>query len=154
MRFSVTIATEAFKAFIDRIDGSPRNGSNFRDSVPHIKQYTSFCRMPPNTDVTIVEVPFLKKKQNRSPLLNKPTQIPSQERSTESGLCESTSSPSIHSRINLPFCSAQSTEHAITLHFLFNNPGKSTQVTLAALGRGLPHLSAAINTNTTGWLWL
>lgn len=54
---------------MDQIDDSPRNGSNFRDSVPHIKQYTSFCRTPPNTDVTIVEVPFLAEKQNRFALL-------------------------------------------------------------------------------------
>lgn len=37
----------------------PRNGSNFRDSVPHIRQFTSFWRMPPKIDVTTLAVPFL-----------------------------------------------------------------------------------------------
>lgn len=39
----------------------PRNGSNFLDSVPHMRQLTSFWRMPPNIAVTTVDAPFLNK---------------------------------------------------------------------------------------------
>lgn len=42
----------------------PRNGSNFRDSVPHIRQLTSFWSIPPKMDVTTLAVPFLQKVQN------------------------------------------------------------------------------------------
>lgn len=43
----------------------PRNGSNFLDSVPHIRQLTSFWRMPPNIAVTTVDAPFLDKPHQR-----------------------------------------------------------------------------------------
>lgn len=39
----------------------PRNGSNFLDSVPQMRQLTSFWRIPPNIAVTTVDAPFLKK---------------------------------------------------------------------------------------------
>lgn len=37
-----------------------RNGSNFLDSVPHIRQLTSFWRMPPKMAVTTVDAPFMQ----------------------------------------------------------------------------------------------
>lgn len=48
----------------------PRNGSNFLDSVPHIKQLTSFWRMPPKMAVTTVEAPFLSKPEHRRKVRN------------------------------------------------------------------------------------
>lgn len=59
----------------------PRNGSNFLDSVPHIRQLTSFWRMPPKMAVTTVDAPFLDKPHQRRSVSNKawaefPTPVP------------------------------------------------------------------------------
>lgn len=59
----------------------PRNGSNFLDSVPHIRQLTSFWRMPPKMAVTTVDAPFLDKPHQRSTVSQKawaqlPTPVP------------------------------------------------------------------------------
>lgn len=49
----------------------PRNGSNFLDSVPHIRQLTSFWRMPPKMAVTTVDAPFLDKPHQRNTVRQK-----------------------------------------------------------------------------------